>query len=588
MRAALLLPAGAVCLWGCVCARVPDALFACEADGGCQSGQRCVSGLCLSADACVPRLCPEGACGTADDGCGALADCGGCPSGQACGAGEPDASVPNRCGSCTVTDLADFPDDSFFDSNCDGVDGDAKAAVFVDAAAGNDAFQGTMAQPVRTIAAGLQRASERGTREVYLSQGIYSEDLTIQKSVSLYGGYAASRGWSREPNPALTAIRASAAGTILSDFAQSALLERLTLSAADAVAPGAPSVALTVKGAAVSVRHAVLSAGAGAAGQNGSDGASGADGPDGGPGMAGTVGSNPAVGGRGGVQASCAGANGGDGGAGGYLPSARFGGENGESAEAGPSGGQGGAPVYCSSCSGQSCASWTWGGEGADGQSGSNAGPGTGGGGGSGPGKVVGEKWAPASGKVGLKGGFGQGGGGGGGGGTFRSILGCAGNPDESVNGASGGGGGAGGCGGEGGAGGEGGGASIGVLVLSASPSFEEVVVKTSNGGAGGAGGRGGQGGRGGAGGSGGAAKLGPAGGEGGGGGQGGSGGAGGRGGHGGGGAGGPSVGLFCSPGSPALRQVTFQLGLGGAGGASSGSRGEDRSSRADQLIGCQ
>ncbi len=50
---------------------------------------------------CVPKTCAELAagCGTADDGCGHVLACGGCPQGQTCGGG----GVAGKCGACVPT-----------------------------------------------------------------------------------------------------------------------------------------------------------------------------------------------------------------------------------------------------------------------------------------------------------------------------------------------------------------------------------------------------------------------------------------------------------------------------------------------------
>jgi hypothetical protein len=52
----------------------------CSVDGDCQTGT-CEDGTC----ACLSSFaCPSGVCGLVPDGCGATADCGGCPGTEAC------------------------------------------------------------------------------------------------------------------------------------------------------------------------------------------------------------------------------------------------------------------------------------------------------------------------------------------------------------------------------------------------------------------------------------------------------------------------------------------------------------------------
>ena len=62
--------------------------------GSCNAGEQCTgAGQCM----CVPTTCAAvGAqCGSIDDGCGGMLDCGGCPGAQTCGA-------DNTCGCATV------------------------------------------------------------------------------------------------------------------------------------------------------------------------------------------------------------------------------------------------------------------------------------------------------------------------------------------------------------------------------------------------------------------------------------------------------------------------------------------------------
>src|SRR5262249_38169480 len=89
----------------------------------------------------------------------------------------------------------DTPDLKFVDSNCDGIDGDAKNAVFV-APDGNDAAPGTMKRPLRTLSAAVRVAQARH-RNVYAALGTYDERTGLQlvSGVSIFGGY--SRSWKR-------------------------------------------------------------------------------------------------------------------------------------------------------------------------------------------------------------------------------------------------------------------------------------------------------------------------------------------------------------------------------------------------------
>ena len=92
----------------------------------------------------------------------------------------------------------DPPDLGFADSNCDGIDGTIAVAVFVDlnALTGGD---GSMRYPFVTIGEGITAAQASGgaKTDVYVSKGIYRENVTMVNGVGIYGGYDASNKWSR-------------------------------------------------------------------------------------------------------------------------------------------------------------------------------------------------------------------------------------------------------------------------------------------------------------------------------------------------------------------------------------------------------
>jgi hypothetical protein len=510
----------------CTCARVPEIAFACEADGGCEvPGFRCdvSQQLCVQrVDAgCTRSTCASvGAdCGNLSDGCGGTLSCGSCDGGQACGAG----ALPNRCAPCDGT-TPDLPDDELRDTNCDGIDGDAAHAVFVDADGGSDAWQGTSDKPVRTLTTALGLAERSNRSQVLLAAGTYSGDVNLGATASLFGGYS-TPGWARSQSLSTRATILGAMAARNRAMSQPLLLQSLDVTApAPLTGPGAPSIALALVDVTGDIAHCSFTASRGADGTAGANGAAGADGDAGSSGVCDVSSSMVfGVGGAGCGDALSAGGSGGRGGSPDLAPADRSGGPG----QPSPPGGKGGTP--CSGTPPCPEESGTDGEPGAAGMSGAVGGQGD-------HGTVSGGTWTAVRGTDGQPGSPGRGGGGGGGG---------AAHSDGSTGyGCSGGGGGAGGCGGLPGGGGLGGGASIGVLLERSSPLLRDVVVKTLGGGTGGAGGRGGPGGRGGAG-------AGPpasvpatvagAGGDG------GVGGAGGPGGAGGAGAGGPSVGIWCA-----------------------------------------
>src|SRR3954470_5431847 len=76
----------------------------------------------------------------------------------------------------------DKPDLGFRDLNCDGIDGDAAKAIFVDAGSGQDTpSAGSKDFPLKTLAVAMSRATA-GT-DVYVTARTYPEALTLKTGV---------------------------------------------------------------------------------------------------------------------------------------------------------------------------------------------------------------------------------------------------------------------------------------------------------------------------------------------------------------------------------------------------------------------
>jgi hypothetical protein len=437
-------------------------------------------------------------------------------------------------------------------------------AIYV-APAGSDSGAGTKESPLRTIGAGIVRASLGGVpKAVFVRAGMYTETIVMSPGVSVYGGF--DEAWKR--NPAVTTELVGSAPVVLFDsITVPTALDRLTVRSHDAMGPGASSYAVVVKASRdVELRDVTIEAGAGAPGTDGFDGAAGA--PDGADG----IGGQPGCENSGGFCASCSRPQGGEGG---YSFCGRTGGRGGNAGHS-SNGGSPGAGGIGGSAGGAGAPGESANGyPGAFGVGGSAGLPGSGG---ASMGVFSDGVYNPAHGSDGASGGDGAGGGGGGGGG--------GGTTDCDSFGSSGGGGGGGGCGGGGGTAGTGGGGSFGVIAFDSSVVVRSSMVVTSQGGVGGRGGRGGLGTAGGAGGEGG-----PDGGDseqddGGFGARGGGGGDGGNGGHGGGGGGGPSAPLVCvGSATITIPQSTLVPGLGGFGGTSLGISGARGTS--SNALGC-
>ena len=529
---------------------------------------------------------------------------------------DADGLSFNGC-ECEVISETDVPDADGIDANCDGVDGEVAASIFV-APWGSDISPGTRAEPRRTLTGGIAAADPGTHPHVLVAGGVYSESIVLREGISIFGGYSADFGV-RAIDGNETAIlgadavagRRGAVNAVSVDGANTEV-SGFTIVGADAVDLGQSSYAvhLTDCSDAIILSNNTIRAGRGAAGATGSEGASGRAATGAGFTPAGAGGASRDAGGicpaspvtsvAGGRGASffCDSPTGGTvstgGGAGGTAdcpnadlpePSGASGattpGPPGSGSTSGGTGGGGGTSLrqwstsatlppssLCDLCivpsgetatiTGQVGGPGARGGSGVAG-SGCNAGAGT----------AVGGRWLGVSAGDGGLGGPGSGGGGGGAGGGLGHCL----RPDCAVTGEAvcfgddsigggGGGGGAGGCGGGGGAGGGSGGGSFAVFVVyerapSSLPVLIDNRIERGLGGAGGAGGPGGIGGEGSDGATGTASALGCTGI----GGTGGNGGPGGPGGGGGGGCGGPSVGVWV--GGPAADPLGGGLSTG-------------------------
>lgn len=425
--------------------------------------------------------------------------------------------------------VADLPDSAFADSNGDGIDGMGCGPIFVDFVTGTDLNPGTMAQPMKSIGAAVLAArAMTPIRPVYVSKGIYNENVVFAPGVSVHGGYDGAAAWARSVSNVVTVKSVTTTPAFITDPASTApgatVIDMITFDGTGQT-PGTLNAAVVVRNmnaAGVTFTACTFKPGAGSAGS------SAVPAPAGSPGSAGA---NGAFGSCDDDNVNAAG------GSGGISPT------SGREGGVGGSGGKGNMT-------------------GGPGQTGLSGGGTFGPGGGAGdPGMPGGNGGTGAAGTAGTNGGAGQpfiG--------TGQGGSGTAGLPGY---GGGGGGGGA-GNGGSGGAGGGGGGSSVGVYVQSASSAVALAACQfnTMAGGAGGNAGPGGAGGAGGLGGTGGSNCVGEVGR----GGNGGKGGDGGSGGPGGGGAGGSSVGvLMFSASSVSTPGSNFLIASAGSGGTSTG-----------------
>lgn len=465
----------------------------------------------------------------------------------------------------------DVPDLLGLDSDCDGLDGQLSATLFVDPVAGNDVWSGSLTQPKRTLKSALAEAGKSVSyKTVFAAVGTYEESIVVPEGVRLWGGFDPGAGW---------AVATEGSSLILGDTmpvritgaVATTVVGRMRIEAASATLVGASShgvVAVDSPGVVLDGLEISAGKGAvGAAGYDGMDGVAGETGQDGGNGC------------MKGPWGLC------------YHPWS-------DNTCAGPS--QGGGSPFSKRCGGTGhglepldvvgvwdpaiLAQWdpavqaepsccykllgeekggepglyhntdaTPGSAGGDGVAGL---PGYHGKGGAGLGELGSWGWYGIKGGNGGDGGYGCGGGGGGHGDNKGGTI-C------DYKGGGGGGGGAGGSGGTSGLGGGAGGGSVGVALVRSAGIVRQCRVVTAGGGKGGKGGAPGRGGSGGKGGKGGPGLE-----DSGHGGAGGDGGEGGRGGVGGGGLGGASCGVvYSSAYKPVIEGLDVELGPAGSGG---------------------
>jgi len=458
------------------------------------------------------------------------------------------------CTTLSCETAVDNPDDSFTDTNCDGIDGDASASVFVDKVYGGNMNSGTKDKPVATITKALEIAEQQSKKHILVGSGAYSESVVLKSGISIHGAYSGHPKWARGVEFEVQIISGNPA--VYGDSVSNVTLAYLVVKAGHNFEETGSSTAVFLKNSSMIYFNNVdIFSGHGG---DGIDGASGEQGLQGDNGVDGKKGcedggltcsscSKPVGGGGGSSPCGMTGGKGGDAGHGSSIGSPGAAGAGGTG-----SGGNAGTSPY----SGDFCPDPS-----IKGKDGDNGKIGTHGEAGKSFGGYTEDVYIPGHGGDGGDGAHGHGGGGGGGGAGGTSFC--------KSYGSSGGGGGGGGCGGTGGKGGTAGGGSFGIWSYKCTDIIlRGVKITTSDGGKGGKGGKGGQGGIQGFpglaglyGGSGSQDDAGC-------GGNGGIGGEGGKGGSGGGGGGGPSIGIVSIQSTfDGIMHSTFLIGQGGAGG---------------------
>jgi hypothetical protein len=461
---------------------------------------------------------------------------------------------------------------------CDGSKSPAEDAcvvtealgVFVSSGSGSASGDGSRSKPLATLSAGIAAAKGSGKR-VYACAETYAEALILENGVSVFGSLACESAWKPVTRHA-TVHSPSSPAARSQGITVVTRVEGIDLTAPDAVASGASSIALVADGSPGLRFHlCTFHGGQGAAGAAGASGVQLVDSPTGKAGSDGTTAGTCS----GPTTPICEGWH--DAQPGGLNSCS---GEVGHDPGPGGSGGSGGrfsapqlvftwtafTPATGRGLPESATAATAVGGlygsslpmagaDGSHGPDGVSGGP---------VGVLSAAGYATANGTVGSAGAPGQGGGGGTGVGLqqlqadfgSRYAPGASGFTNTAdAWGAPGGGGGAGGCPGLSSQAGVGGGASIAIVAVASPFVLDSVVIETSSGGAGGAAGVPSMPTLGGAGGAAFDAAQGGA-----------AGGAGGLAGVSGNGGGGPSIGVASQGTPPQILTSTVHLGAGGAG----------------------
>jgi hypothetical protein len=193
---------------------------------------------------------------------------------------------------------ADKPDLAFVDSNCDGIDGTERNAIFA-SPKGKDANPGTKSKPKRQIQAAVAAAKPIG-KDVYAATGAYQR-VTAAAGVGIYGGYQ-PENWARR-----LALETRIEGTpegIYADGATGLVLQNLVVHGEAGLEAGASAYGIRlVNSSSVRLQRVLVAAANARPGSAGMSGLPDAAGEAGGNGGIGSCdGSDYGLGGEGGAS----------------------------------------------------------------------------------------------------------------------------------------------------------------------------------------------------------------------------------------------------------------------------------------------
>jgi hypothetical protein len=196
---------------------------------------------------------------------------------------EADASPPPADASPPPADVspdcipdgeADLPDDNFEDTNCDGIDGDASDAIFVDPIEGSNTGDGSQSRPKASLLGNngaFAAAVATGKSHVFISTGTLSESETVvvPDGISVWGGYDAAQSWARSDSIDRPVVEVAATiGVRFENTTSSMTWDRVDVRAADATAEGTSSYGMFMNetSSELVISNATITAGSGAHG----------------------------------------------------------------------------------------------------------------------------------------------------------------------------------------------------------------------------------------------------------------------------------------------------------------------------------
>jgi hypothetical protein len=231
----------------------------------------------------------------------------------------------DSCGD-TVTDeqncvqaAAEMCSDDLYDGIYAGGAGDG---IFVSSNIGTPGGDGSILDPVDTIALGLSLAALDAKTNVFIDGGVYAESPTLLSGINLLGGFNSGSFWQRDGSP--TAVFGGTTA-VFGSAVTGVLIDQLQITAAANAAIGGSSFGVRlVNSSGIMIKNSSVTSGNGGPGSNAGSGGNGSAGGGGGNGHAGCEDSSifcatcaRPLGGTGGGGALCNGGFGGGGNSGG-------------------------------------------------------------------------------------------------------------------------------------------------------------------------------------------------------------------------------------------------------------------------------